>query len=50
LEEKKVTITAVGDETVSIEFDKNFFTGYRDIFIVNHIDSTLKDGMRVKTR
>ncbi len=50
LEEKKVTITAVGDETISIEFDKNFFTGYRDIFIVNHIDSTLKDGMRVKTR
>ncbi len=50
LEEKKVTITAVGDETVSIEFDKDFFTGYRDIFIVNYIDSTLKDGMRVKTK
>lgn len=50
LDEKKVTITAVGDETVSFEFEKDFFAGYKDIFIVNYIDSTLKDGMRVKTK
>lgn len=50
LEEKRVTITAMGDETISIEFDKNTFLGMRDIFIVNYIDSTFKNGMRVKTR
>ncbi len=50
LSEKRVTIKAVGDENVAIEFDKNFYNRGKDIVIVNFIDSTLKDGMRVRVK
>lgn len=50
LSEKRVTIKAVGDENVAIEFDKNFYNRGKDIVIVNFIDSTLKDGMRVRLK
>ncbi len=50
ISEKRVTIKAVGDENVAIEFDKNFYNRGKDIVIVNFIDSTLKDGMRVRLK
>ena len=50
LSEKRVTIKAVGNENVAIEFDKNFYNRGKDIVIVNFIDSTLKDGMRVRLK
>ncbi len=50
LDERKATITAVGDDKVSLEFEENYFGGNREVYVVNYINSTLKDGMRVKTR
>jgi hypothetical protein len=50
ISEKRVTIKAVGDENVAIEFDKNFYNRGKDIVIVNFTDSTLKDGMRVRLK
>lgn len=50
LSEKRVTIKAVGDENIAIEFDKNFYNRGKDIVIVNFIDATLKDGMRVRLK
>ncbi len=49
LEQKEATIEAIGDKSVSIKFNDNFFVR-GDIFVVNYINSTLKDGMRVKTQ
>ena len=50
ISEYRVTIKAVGDENVAIEFDKNFYNRGKDIVIVNFIDATLKDGMRVRLK
>lgn len=48
--EQLVTIKAVGDDNVSIEFGKNFYSRGRDTVVVNNISSILKDGMRVRLK
>ena len=50
LEERLASIVALGDEKISIQFKENYFNVNKDVYVVNYIDSTLKDGMRVKTR
>ncbi len=50
LEEKRVKIIALGDDKAAIEFDKNTYLGMGEKRVVNYIDSTLKNGMRVRTK